>query len=154
MDHNNLKIRKILTKIYNCAKFLKEALKSVLDQDLGREKMEIIVVDDCSTEDDPEQVVQEFGREPAHNDGKDGPEKGPVEVAAGARSVAVVEPIANHQNAAGKHGQTTDIRQNLPGTPEAERIHEPVAQQRVDGAGNHPGGDRAQRDETKEHQEV
>ena len=112
-----MKIRKILTKIYNCAKFLKEALKSVLDQDLGREKMEIIVVDDCSTEDDPEQVVQEFGREPAHNDGKDGPEKGPVEVAAGARSFVVVEPIANHQNATGKHGQTAVVSTRRGGLP-------------------------------------
>jgi glycosyltransferase involved in cell wall biosynthesis len=47
---------------YNCADFLRETLLSVLSQDPGPEQMEIEVVDDCSTKDDPEAVVQELGR--------------------------------------------------------------------------------------------
>jgi glycosyltransferase involved in cell wall biosynthesis len=47
---------------YNCAGYLRETLRSVLDQDPGPEHMEIEVVDDCSTRDDPEAVVRELGR--------------------------------------------------------------------------------------------
>ncbi|MBD3296374.1 MAG: glycosyltransferase [Candidatus Omnitrophica bacterium] len=52
----------VLIPTYNCANYLKEALASVLDQDPGPENMEIIVVDDCSKEDDPEAVVKGIGR--------------------------------------------------------------------------------------------
>ncbi|MFW5804573.1 MAG: glycosyltransferase family 2 protein, partial [bacterium] len=51
----------IIIPTYNCANYLKETLESVLAQYPGPEKMEIIVVDDHSTKDDPEQVVNEFG---------------------------------------------------------------------------------------------
>lgn len=47
---------------YNCAHYLVETLKSVLEQDPGPEKMQIEVVDDCSTKDDPEAVVKEIGK--------------------------------------------------------------------------------------------
>jgi hypothetical protein len=46
---------------YNCAAYLRETLASVLSQDPGPERMQIEVVDDCSTKDDPEAVVQELG---------------------------------------------------------------------------------------------
>ena len=52
----------VLIPTYNCAEFLKETLKSVLAQDPGEALMEIIVVDDHSTKDDPEAVVKEFGQ--------------------------------------------------------------------------------------------
>ncbi|MEM6515874.1 MAG: glycosyltransferase [Bacteroidota bacterium] len=42
---------------YNCASFLRETLASVIAQDLGPERMEIIVVDDCSNEDNPKAIV-------------------------------------------------------------------------------------------------
>jgi glycosyltransferase involved in cell wall biosynthesis len=45
---------------YICAQYLKETLVSVLAQDPGLVLM--IVVDDCSTQDDPEAVVKELGR--------------------------------------------------------------------------------------------
>jgi glycosyltransferase involved in cell wall biosynthesis len=45
---------------YNCARYLSEALAGVLAQDPGPEKMQIEVVDDCST-DDPEAIVNELG---------------------------------------------------------------------------------------------
>ena len=46
----------------NCAHYLRETLISVLAQDPGKKVMEIIVVDDHSTKDDPETVVKEFGQ--------------------------------------------------------------------------------------------
>jgi glycosyltransferase involved in cell wall biosynthesis len=46
---------------YNCAKYLRETLASVLAQDPGPEHMQIEVVDDCSSKDDPEAVVREMG---------------------------------------------------------------------------------------------
>jgi GT2 family glycosyltransferase len=48
----------VLIPTFNCADFLGETLESVLAQDPGPELMEIIVVDDCSTSDDPEAVVK------------------------------------------------------------------------------------------------
>ena len=46
---------------YNCAQYLRETLASVLARDPGPEQMQIEVVDDCSTKDDPEAVVREMG---------------------------------------------------------------------------------------------
>ena len=46
---------------YNCAGYLRETLASVLAQDPGPEQMQIEVVDDYSTADDPEAVVREVG---------------------------------------------------------------------------------------------
>jgi glycosyltransferase involved in cell wall biosynthesis len=47
---------------YNCADYLRETLASVLAQDLGSEVMQIEVIDDCSTKDDPKAVVEELGK--------------------------------------------------------------------------------------------
>ena len=52
----------VVIPTYNCAEFLKQTLQSVLAQDPGEALMEIIVVDDHSTKDDPEAVVKEFGK--------------------------------------------------------------------------------------------
>ena len=46
---------------YNCARYLVHALESVLAQDPGPDEMQIEVIDDASTEDDPEAVVAEVG---------------------------------------------------------------------------------------------
>jgi len=51
----------VMIPTYNCAGLLREAIESVLCQDLGPELMQIEVVDDCSV-DQPEQVVAEIGR--------------------------------------------------------------------------------------------
>lgn len=48
---------------FNCAGYLRQTLESVLRQCPGPEEMQIEVVDDCSTKDDPESVVREIGRE-------------------------------------------------------------------------------------------
>lgn len=52
----------VMIPSFNCATYLRLTLESVLSQDPGVEHMQIEVVDDCSTKDDPESVVQEVGR--------------------------------------------------------------------------------------------
>ena len=52
----------VMIPTYNCASYLREALASVLAQDPGSEVMQIAVVDDHSTQDDPAAVVEELGR--------------------------------------------------------------------------------------------
>lgn len=52
----------VMIPTYNCAVYLEQTLKSVLEQDLGLEQMQIEVVDDCSTQDDPEAVVRRVGQ--------------------------------------------------------------------------------------------
>ncbi len=65
MPVSNDKVRplwSVLIPTYNCAEYLKETLASVLVQDPGSSYMEIIVIDDCSTKDDPESVVNDLGK--------------------------------------------------------------------------------------------
>ncbi|MBE9039588.1 glycosyltransferase family 2 protein [Oscillatoriales cyanobacterium LEGE 11467] len=52
----------VIIPTYNCANYLRETLASVLAQDPGPEVMQIEVVDDCSTADDPAAVVAELGK--------------------------------------------------------------------------------------------
>ena len=52
----------VMVPTYNCANYLELTLKSVLEQDPGPEQMQIEVIDDRSTKDDPEAVVNEIGK--------------------------------------------------------------------------------------------
>ncbi|WOD39250.1 glycosyltransferase family 2 protein [Nodosilinea sp. E11] len=52
----------VMIPTYNCAGFLRESLASVLSQAPGPDLMQIEVVDDGSTQDDPEAIVQELGQ--------------------------------------------------------------------------------------------
>jgi len=52
----------VMIPTYNCANYLAQTLESVLAQDPGPERMQIEVIDDCSTKDDPEAVVREIGK--------------------------------------------------------------------------------------------
>jgi len=52
----------VMIPTFNCAKYLRLTLESVLSQAPGPDDMQIEVVDDCSTKDDPEAVVKEMGK--------------------------------------------------------------------------------------------
>jgi glycosyltransferase involved in cell wall biosynthesis len=52
----------VMIPTFNCARFLGQTLDSVLAQDPGPAFMQIEVVDDCSTADDPGAVVRELGK--------------------------------------------------------------------------------------------
>jgi glycosyltransferase involved in cell wall biosynthesis len=52
----------VMIPTYNCAAYLRETLQGVLQQAPEPSAMQIEVVDDCSTKDDPEAVVEEIGR--------------------------------------------------------------------------------------------
>jgi glycosyltransferase involved in cell wall biosynthesis len=51
----------VMIPTYNCGRYLEAALRSVVAQDPGSEAMQIEVVDDHSTADDPEEVVARLG---------------------------------------------------------------------------------------------
>lgn len=51
----------VMIPAYNCARYLKKTLESVLAQDPGKEIMQIEVIDDCST-DNVEKIVTETGK--------------------------------------------------------------------------------------------
>jgi glycosyltransferase involved in cell wall biosynthesis len=52
----------VMIPTYNGTKYLEETLRSVLSQDPGSDLMQIEVIDDFSTEDDPEPLVHEIGQ--------------------------------------------------------------------------------------------
>ena len=52
----------VMIPTYNCANYLRETLISVLEQAPSSDVMQIEVIDDHSTEDDPEAVVNELGK--------------------------------------------------------------------------------------------
>src|SRR5687767_11951325 len=52
----------VMIPAYNCIKYLRETLESVLAQDPGPDKMQIEVVDDCSTDGDVQSLVNAVGR--------------------------------------------------------------------------------------------
>lgn len=52
----------VMIPTFNCASYLRQTLQSVLAQAPGPDQMQIEVVDDVSTKDDPEAVVREVGR--------------------------------------------------------------------------------------------
>ncbi|MCT2401501.1 glycosyltransferase family 2 protein [Novosphingobium mangrovi (ex Huang et al. 2023)] len=52
----------VMIPTYNCARYLERTLESVLAQDPGPQSMQIEVVDDASTSDDPGEVVARVGR--------------------------------------------------------------------------------------------
>jgi GT2 family glycosyltransferase len=62
LDMSHRPLWSVMIPTYNCGKYLRETLESVLAQDPGPEIMQIEVVDDASTADDPDAVVAEVGR--------------------------------------------------------------------------------------------
>ncbi|BDA70281.1 glycosyl transferase family 2 [Calothrix sp. PCC 7716] len=62
VDKTSRPLWSVMIPTYNCAKYLRETLVNLLIQYPGSEVMQIEVVDDCSTKDDPEAVVREVGK--------------------------------------------------------------------------------------------
>ena len=63
IPHNvNRPLWSVMIPTYNCADYLEQTLKSVLLQAPGPDEMQIEVIDDCSTQDDPEAVVRAVGQ--------------------------------------------------------------------------------------------
>ncbi len=52
----------VMIPAYNCSKYLPDTINSVLQQDLGEDRMQIEVIDDCSTDDDVEALVKSVGK--------------------------------------------------------------------------------------------
>jgi glycosyltransferase involved in cell wall biosynthesis len=52
----------VMIPVYNCAKYLRQTLESVIAQDPGPEQMQIEVVDDCSDKDDPQELINEIAQ--------------------------------------------------------------------------------------------
>ncbi|TAN02322.1 MAG: glycosyltransferase [Chitinophagaceae bacterium] len=52
----------VMIPVYNCATYLGKTLESVLCQDPGKDKMQIEVCDDASTDDDVEKIVRDIGK--------------------------------------------------------------------------------------------
>ena len=53
----------VMIPTHNRARYLEQTLKSVLEQHLGRDEMQIEVIDNCSMQDDPEAVVRKVGQD-------------------------------------------------------------------------------------------
>lgn len=60
-DNTLRPIWSVMIPTYNCASYLQHTLTSILIQDPGPELMQIEVIDDCSTKDDPAAVVNKLG---------------------------------------------------------------------------------------------
>ena len=52
----------VMIPTYNNTRYLEQTLRSVLEQDPGYHEMQIEVIDDCSTKDDPEPIVKKVGQ--------------------------------------------------------------------------------------------
>lgn len=64
IDNSNTKrpLWSVMIPVYNCSEYMVEAIESVLSQDPGSEIMQIMVVDDASTDANVEKIVNEVGR--------------------------------------------------------------------------------------------
>ena len=61
-DTNNLPLWSVMIPVYNCSEYLSDTLKSVLNNDIPEEEMQIEVIDDASTDTNVESIVKEIGK--------------------------------------------------------------------------------------------
>ncbi len=61
-DDRDRPLFSIMIPVYNCSGYLEKCLTSVLMQDMGAKKMQIEVIDDCSTDADVGAIVQSVGK--------------------------------------------------------------------------------------------
>lgn len=60
-DSNNRPLWSVMIPVYNCSKYIPEALQSVLSQEIPAKEMQIEVIDDASTDDNVEEIVNKMG---------------------------------------------------------------------------------------------
>src|SRR5262249_15303408 len=60
-EHSARPFWSVMIPTWNCARYLRKTLQSVLSQDSGPDQMHIEVIDDCSTKDDPRGGVSHLG---------------------------------------------------------------------------------------------
>ncbi|MEW5859437.1 MAG: glycosyltransferase [Cyanobacteriota bacterium] len=61
-DESHRPFWSVMIPAYNDTRYFEQTLRSVLEQDPGPQEMQIEVIDDCSTKDDPEEMVREIGK--------------------------------------------------------------------------------------------
>ncbi len=61
-DEKSRPLFSVMIPTYNCIQYLRYAMEGVLSQDPGEEKMQIEVIDDCSTDGDVGALVREIGK--------------------------------------------------------------------------------------------
>jgi glycosyltransferase involved in cell wall biosynthesis len=62
VNGTNRPLWSVMIPTYNCTRYLKQTLESVLVQDPGPDKMQIEVIDDCSNDGDVKALVEEIGK--------------------------------------------------------------------------------------------
>ena len=61
LDKRNRPLWSVMIPVFNCSEFLVDALQSVLVQDMGKDRMQIEVLDDNSTDTDVKALVEKIG---------------------------------------------------------------------------------------------
>lgn len=61
-DEQNRPLFSVMIPVYNCSRYLKQCLRSVVKQYMGPQKMQIEVIDDCSTDADVAAIVKKVGK--------------------------------------------------------------------------------------------
>lgn len=61
-DEKDRPLFSVMIPVYNCYKYIEKCLTSVLLQDMGTKRMQIEVIDDCSTDGDVGALVQKIGK--------------------------------------------------------------------------------------------
>jgi glycosyltransferase involved in cell wall biosynthesis len=62
LNNKNVPLWSVMIPVYNCSRYLPDALKSVLINDITEEEMQIEVIDDASTDADVEAIVEQIGK--------------------------------------------------------------------------------------------
>ena len=62
LDKINRPLWSVMIPVYNCAKYLVDAIESVLEHNIPEEEMQIEVIDDASTDADVEAIVKQAGK--------------------------------------------------------------------------------------------
>src|SRR5687768_18494148 len=62
LNTKNVPLWSVMIPVYNCSKYLPDALESVLMNNIPEEEMQIEVIDDASTDADVKAIVERIGK--------------------------------------------------------------------------------------------